>query len=276
MVDRSLLVVAIFLAACSRGTTNLPTEGPAAVPDTTSLPQMILTDQALRVTPLATPQDNLLPTSAAPGVQTTAISATLTADLFTLSTAIPDQSGELFSDRFDRSGSGWDIYSSLEANANYVAGEYILGVDVPRTRTLGLPRGMSFDNTVIYVSARRQSGPENAGFGIVCRYRNDDNYHFFLVTADSYAIIGKRADGKLTGLSSEFLLPIDSLLPGDAPNLLTASCVEDQLAFWVNAKFVASVQDPDMLETGVIGLLGTAFDEPGVRVAFDDLTVYAP
>ncbi|MBI4769736.1 MAG: hypothetical protein HY784_04805 [Chloroflexi bacterium] len=206
----------------------------------------------------------------------TRLAATVASTTPPPSTPLPESVRELFSDRFESVWRAWAAYSTPQASAGYRDGEFVIGVDAPRTRALSVPGGVAFGDTVIYVSVRRPAGPRDAGFGVVCRYRDDENYYFFLVTADNFAIIGKRAAGELIGLSSEVLLPIEPLLPGETPNLLTAACAGEQLILWVNARFIASARDPDMPPGGNIGLLAAAFDSPGVRVAFDDLSVFAP
>ena len=263
---RALIVLLCLCAACS---SVAPPQG-----QSTGQPETVARTPTIApspVRPSPTPLDEILTrplTTLAP-----AVSATLAAAIGPQ----PDETNELFVDDFAAFSGNWETYKSARGSVAYQAGELVIGVPAARTRAITFPRGVAFGDTVLYVSARRVSGPPDAGFGLICRYLDDDNYYFFLVTADNYAIIGKRTGGKLIGLSSPELAALpEPLLPNDAPNLLRATCVGRELSLWLNSHQVTSATDPELPSGGNVGLLATAFDLPGALVAFDDFSVFAP
>ncbi len=61
---------------------------------------------------------------------------------------------------------------------------------------------------------------------------------------------------------------------GRQVNVLRVVCDGPQMTFFVNDYQLETVIDGD-LKSGSMGFIAEARDEPGIRVHFDDLTVWA-
>lgn len=98
-----------------------------------------------------------------------------------------------------------------------------------------------------------------------------DGYVFLVQGSGSYAIM--RARGRaLTPLVD--WTASEHIRAGPGRNTLRAICVGDYLAFYANGQFLADAIDTTYAR-GQVGLAAGAANRLGVRVEFDNLTVYA-
>jgi hypothetical protein len=58
-------------------------------------------------------------------------------------------------------------------------------------------------------------------------------------------------------------------------NKISVICAEDELSFMINGELMFEVQDQNF-ETGDVGLMVSSYDQPGVDILFDNLTVSQP
>jgi hypothetical protein len=182
----------------------------------------------------------------------------------------------LFQDDFSNANSGWEIFAEPEASAAYADGEYVLRLNRAPLRAWGLLRGPTLPADLTFsVTVYPGAGAASGGAGVICRFADDANYYFFMITSAGEYIIGKRSGGTQTGLSSPKFQPSDAILPGDAPNRLTAACAGNRLSLSVNTLPVAEVTDNDFTG-GQVGLVAAASEGEGLEVRFDDVAIYAP
>jgi hypothetical protein len=66
-----------------------------------------------------------------------------------------------------------------------------------------------------------------------------------------------------------------SVHQGRAINNLSVICKGNQLSFDINGENQFFISD-DKFKVGDIGLIAGSFDEPGVDIFFDNLTVFQP
>ena len=120
------------------------------------------------------------------------------------------------------------------------------------------------------VRATWVSGARSYGAGLICRYVNPNNYYLLAIFSGGGYNIVKYSGGKPRSLARGS--PQDG--EGDEDDV-EASCVGDDpttLTLTVNGDQVATVKDPDGIESGVVGVrVGT--DESRVTIAFDDLVL---
>ena len=182
----------------------------------------------------------------------------------------------LFQDDFSAANSGWEVFAEPEASAAYVDGEYVLRLNRAPLRAWGLLRGPTLPaDLTISVTVYPGAGAASGGYGVICRFADDQHYYFFLVTSASQFIIGKRSGGTQTGLSSPKFRPSDAILPGDTPNRLTTACVGNRLSLSVNTVPVAEVPDNEF-PNGAVGLVAAATRGEGLEARFDDVAINAP
>jgi hypothetical protein len=181
----------------------------------------------------------------------------------------------LFTDDFSDPSSGWDRVEDTEGTNDYQDGGYRILVNKSNWYFWSNP-GLQFTDVVIDVDARKIAGPDENDFGVICRYKDEQNFYFFTVGNDGYYGISKIINGE------EVLVGMDQMQFNDsaiklqgAANHLTAECVGDRLTLTVNGTVLADVKDTD-LTSGDVGLLAGTYDTTGVDILFDNFVVTRP
>ncbi|MFQ5408802.1 MAG: hypothetical protein ACE5FI_10345 [Anaerolineales bacterium] len=198
--------------------------------------------------------------------------------LFTASGCAPaPESGTvLFQDDFSAADSGWPVQQDVEAATGYVDGEYEIAVQVPQLTVWSI-FDASYDDVIVKVAARTAAGPEDNAFGVICRYQDDENFYFMLVSADGFYGIGA-----VVARETHFIQGAADVMDysGDIPiglvqNTITAACIGSELTLTINGVDLATASAPEFT-SGKIGLIAKSFLEPGVEIRFDDLAVVQP
>lgn len=99
-----------------------------------------------------------------------------------------------------------------------------------------------------------------------------DGYLFLIQGAGSFSIM--RARGRDVVALVDWRTS-DKINPGPGTNRIRAVCMGNYLAMYVNGEFMADVTD-DSYSSGQIGLAASAANRLGVRVEFDNVSVYEP
>jgi uncharacterized protein YceK len=179
-------------------------------------------------------------------------------------------------DDFSDPASGWDRVSGTDGVTDYAGGAYRMFSALPDYYLWANP-GKQFANDVrVEADAIKTTGPDDSVFGVVCRYRNTENYYALVISGEGLAGIAKVQSSRgLILISGESLMPDVNILKGLATNHLRADCVGDSLTLYVNDSQVASATDTS-LSGGDAGLFLGAFDMPGADVYFDNFVVRKP
>ncbi len=187
-----------------------------------------------------------------------------------------DSSGSqvLFRDDFSDSGSGWDSVRTDEGVTDYENGAYRIFVNTDNMDVWANP-GLSFTDVHIEVDATKAGGPDDNDFGIICRYKDVDNFYFFIISSDGYFGIGKTVDGEQQLLDADSMDTSDAIRQGSATNHIAVDCVGSTLSLSVNGAHLQTVEDADF-SSGDVGLLAGTYDEPGTDILFDNFVVTAP
>lgn len=127
----------------------------------------------------------------------------------------------------------------------------------------------------IDVDARQAGGPDDNLFGVICRYRDSENFYRFVIGGNGYAGITKRSNGDVTVLSGPLLTRSDAVDRGQALNHIRATCQGDQLTLYLNDQLVAQATDSEF-PSGDVGLLASASKHPGVEIHFSGFSVISP
>ncbi len=186
----------------------------------------------------------------------------------------------LFEDDFSDSSSGWDQYRDADGSTDYDNGAYRIRVNKTQYTYWANP-GQEFlpGDVRVEVDATKAGGPDNNDFGVICRYREQENaadFYQFVVTSDGYAGIVIVIANKQTVLSKDGLLqPYDVIRQGSATNHITAECIGSTLSLYVNGTLVESVTD-STLASGDVGLIAGSSEEGGVDILFDNFVVTRP
>jgi hypothetical protein len=155
-----------------------------------------------------------------------------------------------------------------------VNGAYRIYVNTTNTDVWSNP-GLNFSDTSIQVDASKVGGVDNNDFGIICRYRDAENFYFFVISSDGYYGIGKMVNGqhKLIGVNA--MPPSEKVAQGNVTNHLRADCVGNRLTFYVNGSMLADEQDTEFT-SGDVGLMAGTFETPGTDIYFDNFVVSKP
>jgi hypothetical protein len=180
----------------------------------------------------------------------------------------------LYQDIFSNPESGWGQMDTPAGTAGYLNGAYRFVVSEPNVNLWSHP-GVEFTNLHEEVSLMTPNGPFANRMGLVCRLQDDQNFYFFVISADGYWGIGKMKDGQTSLLTGDQLQPHDAILTGPQINRLRADCLGNTLIFYVNNTMIGSAVDADFT-SGDVGLLAGSFDQPGAEIYFDNFVVYKP
>jgi hypothetical protein len=182
--------------------------------------------------------------------------------------------GVLYEDKFGNPKSGWGEFNGEAGVAGYSDGAYHIYVKAPSVNLWAHP-GVDFATVQVHVDAYAPAGPQDSRMGLICRFQDDQNFYFFVISADGYYGIGKVKAGRWSLLSGEQLQKHAAILTGQQINHLRADCIDKFLILYANEQLVGSAEDTDFAN-GDVGVLAGSFDVPGADVYFDNFVVYKP
>jgi len=180
----------------------------------------------------------------------------------------------LFQDDFSDTSSGWDRVNVDDGVTDYADGVYRIWVNTTSTDVWANP-GLNFSDTVVEVEATKVGGPDDNDFGVICRYQDESNFYFFIISSDGYYGLGKVVGGEQMLIGEEELLPSDAIQTGNVTNTILAECNGSNLTLSANGTQLASATD-DSFSSGDVGLLAGTFDSSGTDIHFDNFVVRQP
>jgi hypothetical protein len=187
----------------------------------------------------------------------------------------PPASGDLLlSDNFSEK-STWEVWSDTYSVVDYNSGGLRFFVNQPDFVYWSHP-GDNFTDVKVVVEAVKISGPDDNSFGVMCRYKNRDNFYYAVISSDGYHGILKVLDGNHALISADQLQFSDVISQGNRQaNQLMFECNGPNLALTVNDTRLAVAYDAD-LSWGSVGLIVGTYEEVGVDILFDDFEVLQP
>lgn len=194
--------------------------------------------------------------------------------IFPMQTEVPASGTVLFSDSFSSPESGWNTWNQNGSYVIYQADGLRFFIDKPNLDFYSKP-GFDFPDVRIEAEAIKVDGPDNNSYGIICRMQNEKNYYAFVISSDGYAGIIRVQEGVYELINSDTMEFAGSINQGKSINYLVATCQGNQLSFDINGVNQFSIKD-DRFASGDVGLIAGSFDEPGVDIFFDSLTVFQP
>jgi hypothetical protein len=180
----------------------------------------------------------------------------------------------LYRDDFSDPSSGWDKAKTAQFTAGYEDGSYRMFLNQANYDVWANP-GKGFTDASIEVTADKIGGPDNNNYGVICRYKDANNFYAFLISSDGYHLIIAKVKGEWQPLGMEQMQASSKIKQGSASNAIRADCVGDRLVLYVNGSKLMETTDTRS-ESGDVGLIAGTFDEPGVDIRFTDFVVYQP
>jgi hypothetical protein len=191
-----------------------------------------------------------------------------------LAESLASSGSVLYQDVFSNPESGWDALSADQGSAEYVNDAYRIVVNQAQVNLWTHP-GLNFFSIHEEISMMSAAGPTSNRMGLICRLMDDNNFYFFVISADGTYGIGKMKDGQTSLLNADQMQPHPAILTGSQINRIRADCVGDNLTLYVNENLITSVTDSDF-PSGDVGILAGTFDQPGADIYFDNFVVYKP
>ena len=180
---------------------------------------------------------------------------------------------EVFWDDFSDKKSGWEPLQLDEGSAGYVGETYQIAVNMPNT-DIFMTYARTFVNSEITVKAARIEGSDNNNFGVICRFKDPENFYAGQISSDGFAGIFKVEDGEYRLLGHQSMVPVPAIMGGSEENEIQFECIEKTLTLSVNNVLADSQQD-DTFTSGEIGLIAGTVDGTIGIFQFDDLTASA-
>ena len=179
----------------------------------------------------------------------------------------------LLADDFSHISSGWDVRKTDNGASGYRDGRYFIRIESPKYQ-LWSTTGQDFaDDVVVDVTAQAVAGPQKNEMGVVCRYRDIDNFVYGSVGSDGYYAIVEVADNKTNILTGNGQFQQSDAIPvGSETYALQLACEGDRYTLFVNDQEIDSALS-STFSHGDVGLLAGTFDKGGVEIVFDDFRV---
>jgi len=183
--------------------------------------------------------------------------------------------GTLYYDDFSVPSSGWPRTSDASGKMDYDNnGTYHIIVNSP-DYDMWAVLGQVFRDVRVEVDATPLAALNGNRYGLICRYRDPQDFYFFIITSDGYYAIGKVSAGTRVLLDQDMMAYSAAITVGGSTNHLRFDCIGQTLTGYVNDQSIVDASDADFLD-GNAGLITGAFDQPGVDVSFDNFMVYKP
>ena len=181
----------------------------------------------------------------------------------------------LFQDSFENPGSGWHTDQRDGFDRGYDDGLYVFDLRASNWLAWASP-GKEFDDVSIEVNARVASGAQDGHYGVLCRYKDADNFYYLAVSADGYYAIFRRDEGDMEILTTGGgMLSSLHIKTEKQVNHVLGVCKGDDISLYVNGQWLATVTD-DAHARGDVGVGASSGPGGGTRIVFDDLIVTAP
>jgi LysM repeat protein len=162
----------------------------------------------------------------------------------------------------------WDTYNTEWASAGCVSGQFWITVTAANAWAVTTPE-KHYGNVGVTTQAYLKTDSPGSGYGLLCRYQDDQNYYAFLVSFNGRYAILKMENARVTYLIN-WTQPEEEIVltePGD-PNIVRATCDGTELTLSVNWEELATATDTTFAN-GDVGLIVGSLDETQAQVTFE-------
>ncbi len=176
-----------------------------------------------------------------------------------------------FTDSFDDTRNGWALVHNNQADILTEGGQLHITIKQPDSLAWSIAVGKTFDDFTLDVDATPLAGPDDNDYGVIVRHVDDDNFYRLEISGDGYFNAQKRQKGKWEKLIPDWTAS-QVIRQGKALNHLRVVCAGSRLTFYVNQTLLFQITDASF-SRGAIGVLAGTLAQPGVQVAFDNLSI---
>jgi hypothetical protein len=203
--------------------------------------------------------------------------ASLTAHFEAIPTTPSDDQGlpeVLFADDFNDEVGTWDTFSDEGGSAFYMNDWLHLVNQFAGPFATTSVAHRYFTDFVLEVETKLVGGTDNNWHHVACRYRDEDNYYDFSISADGFYEIGKWVNGSPTDLV-EITYSSHIHQGQGVTNLMHVECIGNTLSLSVNGHLLWEGADATF-GGGDIGLGATSLEASFTEIAFDNIRVTKP
>ena len=183
------------------------------------------------------------------------------------SDTLPDDWKLVYENDLSNATSGWRPIVNESVESRYEDGKYHITCKKYdwwhwfTNRNTGI-----FTDFAIEADARINSESKECGYGMVFRFKDNDNFYLFAVLGNGhYEIRGQHGGTWFHLIDGKTNL----IAPGTAFNHLKVVCKGSQIEAYANGHHLATVEDTKFVN-GLIGLVIYS-NEPGTRISFDNI-----
>ncbi|WP_322495266.1 zinc ribbon domain-containing protein, partial [Chloroflexus sp.] len=178
-------------------------------------------------------------------------------------------SGEIvFRDDFENpADSNLGASEGSSARYAYEQGDYVIEVKEPELLVWALVDG-SYRNVVIETSYSIPRNSPGGAAGLIFRYQDEDNFYLFSVSNDGYYALELLEDNQWVTIID--WTQHEAINPEN--NRMRVELRGDEITLYVNDRRLEQTRDPTFTR-GEVGLAVTSFDESGIIVRFDEITI---
>ena len=181
----------------------------------------------------------------------------------------------LFSDDFSDTSKKWDQVTDGSRTTDYYSDAYRIVVNDAYSYAWANPQDEIFTDTENEVDATKNAGPDDNGFGVICRYTDVDKFYYGFLSNDGYYAIMKMTPGGESPIGRDNMLESSEILQGSATNHIRFDCVGSTLTLYVNGHQLDQQTDAEYI-TGNVGLIAGTFSTAGADILFDNFSVFKP
>ena len=181
--------------------------------------------------------------------------------------------GALIQDDFSNNQSGWREGSDRDRSEfGYSNGYYQIDIREPNVEVWSIIE-QEFKDVRIEVDIVKPKGEEDAYFGVICRWEDDDNYYRITVEAGGAYQIGARINGKTKNLLR--LVPSQTGRKDEFPMRFAVVCRGEKITLYSNGRRIMEIQDV-RFKSGFVGLLAGTQKGRRASILFDNFVVLNP
>lgn len=188
-----------------------------------------------------------------------------------LATPVSTPIGQLLADDFSNPGSGFASSSDADGGVAYEAGGLRFTALTEGVRWYSPSRRVDEQDVVIEAAVQLLSGPPLGEVGLLCRFRDLDNFTGLALRGDGQAAIWQVSGGQTSYLQDWAPVAGLQLQPG-ALLQLRAECHGPDLRLGAGESLLAQATDPHPIAGDIVLMAGLGEAGEWV-VVFDDLTV---
>jgi hypothetical protein len=181
----------------------------------------------------------------------------------------------LFSDDFSNTDNKWSQVAETGRSTDYYNNAYRIFINDADYEAWAIPEGQSFTDVRIEVETTKSSGPDDNDFGVICRYTDESQFYYALISSDGYYGILKMTSGGGLIIGEDNLLESNKINQGSTTNQIRFDCVGSKLTLYVNGSKVDQQTDSEYT-IGNVGFIAGTYETGGTDILFDNLIVYKP